>query len=270
MNAKSLRMTKMNNDLMLVPRSDLELLVEPAGHKERISIRRHEAMFKWRALLAAPAAHADEDSERAKFEATRNPHTVRRNEVGDYVVAPTQDAWSGWLARAALAAPVQSEQEPVGWQFYSRFDDEWRNPMDDVAGHRERMEAAGYQTRDVYAAPVQSEQEPEAWAEAIAEGVQDADADRTRPLQDVKSKWAVRAAPVRAVMLNRPRKVPCGNSFIYDYSVVADAPVPAVRMPDADTLAEIIRRVDGNHSLGAGALAEKVIEEVSRLNGERP
>lgn len=113
MNAKSLRMTKMNNDLMLVPRSDLELLVEPAGHKERISIRRHEAMFKWRALLAAPAAHADEDSERAKFEATRNPHTVRRNEVGDYVVAPTQDAWSGWLARAALAAPVQSEQEPV-------------------------------------------------------------------------------------------------------------------------------------------------------------
>ena len=30
-------------------------------------------------------------------------------------------------------------------------------------------------------------------------------------------------------------------------------------LPDVDELAQIIRRVDGNHSLGAGALAEAII-----------
>lgn len=34
----------------------------------------------------------------------------------------------------------------------------------------------------------------------------------------------------------------------------------AVKLPDVDQLAQIIRQVDGNHSLGAGALAEKIFE----------
>lgn len=34
---------------------------------------------------------------------------------------------------------------------------------------------------------------------------------------------------------------------------------PAVSVPDVDWLAETIRRVDGDHKLGAGALAEKII-----------
>ena len=36
------------------------------------------------------------------------------------------------------------------------------------------------------------------------------------------------------------------------------------QLPDVDTLSNIIRKVDGNHSLGAGALAEAILQE---LNG---
>lgn len=41
-------------------------------------------------------------------------------------------------------------------------------------------------------------------------------------------------------------------------------------MPDVDELAQIIRKVDGSHTLGAGSLAEAIIEEVARLNGVKP
>lgn len=37
----------------LVPDADMAILTEPAAKKERISIRRHEVQFKWRAVLAA-------------------------------------------------------------------------------------------------------------------------------------------------------------------------------------------------------------------------
>lgn len=39
-----------------------------------------------------------------------------------------------------------------------------------------------------------------------------------------------------------------------------------VVLPDVDVLAQIIRAVDGNHSLGAGALAERIIDKVKELN----
>ena len=42
--------------MVSVPRIDAELMAEPAAPKERISIRRHEAMFRTRGLLAKPAA----------------------------------------------------------------------------------------------------------------------------------------------------------------------------------------------------------------------
>ena len=44
----------------------------------------------------------------------------------------------------------------------------------------------------------------------------------------------------------------------------------AVFMPDVDELAQIIRKVDGSHNLGAGSLAEAILEEVARLNGLKP
>ncbi|WP_110947066.1 hypothetical protein [Pseudomonas bohemica] len=43
-------------------------------------------------------------------------------------------------------------------------------------------------------------------------------------------------------------------------------PQRPVVLPDVDKLAEIIRRVDGSHSLGAGSLAEKILDEFARLN----
>lgn len=45
---------------------------------------------------------------------------------------------------------------------------------------------------------------------------------------------------------------------------------PALVMPSVDELAQIIRKVDGSHTLGAGSLADAIIEEVSRLNGVKP
>lgn len=42
--------------MVSVPRADVEIMAEPASHKERISIRRHEAMFRTRGLLSQPAA----------------------------------------------------------------------------------------------------------------------------------------------------------------------------------------------------------------------
>ena len=44
----------------------------------------------------------------------------------------------------------------------------------------------------------------------------------------------------------------------------------AVVMPDVDELAQIIRKVDSSHTLGAGSLAEAILEEVARLNGVKP
>ena len=49
-------------------------------------------------------------------------------------------------------------------------------------------------------------------------------------------------------------------------TMVESAPV-AVVMPDVDDLAQIIRKVDDSHTLGAGSLAEAILEEVARLNG---
>ena len=50
-----------------------------------------------------------------------------------------------------------------------------------------------------------------------------------------------------------------------------DAPKGApVAMPDVDTLAQIIRRVDGSNSLGAGALAEAILAALTPPSTERP
>lgn len=44
----------------------------------------------------------------------------------------------------------------------------------------------------------------------------------------------------------------------------------AVVMPEVDELAQIIRKIDSSHNLGAGSLAEAILEEVARLNGVTP
>jgi hypothetical protein len=48
-----------------------------------------------------------------------------------------------------------------------------------------------------------------------------------------------------------------------------DQPVSS-GLPDVDVLAQIIRKVDGSNSLGAGALAESILSEISHLNGVKP
>lgn len=54
-------------------------------------------------------------------------------------------------------------------------------------------------------------------------------------------------------------------------AIYVELPAPvAVVMPNVDELAKIIRKVDGSHTLGAGSLAEAILEEVARLNGVKP
>lgn len=40
-------------------------------------------------------------------------------------------------------------------------------------------------------------------------------------------------------------------------------------MSDVDAVAQIIRRVDGDHTMGAGALAEAILPEVTKLIADR-
>lgn len=121
----------MNNDLMLVPRELLKRLYVyadmPADEFGEIA-----------ALLAAPAVQAvDEDAERAAFEAWHTKHyfpevwdgrlhlipgyfdrydkqtyerCVGYVPAGEYVREEHRKDFALWLARAALAAPVQKDQ----------------------------------------------------------------------------------------------------------------------------------------------------------------
>lgn len=80
------------------------------------------AILEWN-RRAAPAAQAvDEEAERPEFEKQllmhRHDANLRRMEDGHYVGALAYIGFKLWKARAALAAPVQSEQEPFRW--YSR------------------------------------------------------------------------------------------------------------------------------------------------------
>jgi hypothetical protein len=77
-------------------------------------------------------------------------------------VPPTGIAFSKAKAALAaceqtLAAPVQPEQEPCGWQFYQN--DRWNNGME-TNNHRENTEDAGIPTRNVYPAAQPAQQEP--------------------------------------------------------------------------------------------------------------
>ena len=61
-------------------------------------------------------------------------------------------------------------------------------------------------------------------------------------------------------------QMPVGEHLLY-----AEQPAPvAVMMPDVDDLSQIIRKVDGSHNLGDGALAEAILAEISRLSGVKP
>jgi hypothetical protein len=95
------------------------------------------------------------------------------------------------------------------------------------------------------AAPVVERQEPvmKLEAERLWEG------DGEYSVSFCKSGW-----------LDECRKA--GGTFF----LFASPPAPVAVMPDVDALAQIIRQVDGDHSLGAGALAERIIDKVKELN----
>ena len=59
------------------------------------------------------------------------------------------------------------------------------------------------------------------------------------------------------------------GAFSKQASQPLQEPVVVV-MPNVDELAQIIRKVDGSHTLGAGALAEAILGEVAKLNRVKP
>ena len=67
------------------------------------------------------------------------------------------------------------------------------------------------------------------------------------------------------VVLDPAKPFPPDGTLLY-----AEQPAPISVMPDVDELAQIIRKVDGSRNLGAGSLAEAILEEVARLNGLKP
>lgn len=143
----------MNNDLMLVSRELLQLAYRNAiGGAANLTTEEFlRVQRELKALLAAPTAQAVDDKEFKRLIAKFDDLDI--------------DDYQGWANEAfdaisaALAEPAQSEQEPVGWQFYQ--DGKWWNGDDRIKDHRVNTEAAGYQTRDVYAAPVRAVRLPE-------------------------------------------------------------------------------------------------------------
>ncbi len=126
--------------------------------------------------------------------------------------------------------------EPVAWQFYQ--DGKWWNGDDRIKDHRKNTENSGYKTRELY-----SEQPEPA-------------ADHTQ-CEECKG-WGYHENHHEG---GGTECGECGGS--------GNASV-AVFMPDVDELAQIIRKVNGSHTLGAGSLAEAILEEVARLNGVKP
>ncbi len=196
----------MNNDLMLVPRSDLELLVEPAGHKERISTRRHEAMLKWRALLVAPAAQAvDEDLRTAAMTARDVLRRILTSKGAGVHYAAANNACH--QISAALAAPVQSADERI---------DQLSQIIRDLNSERDELGAECGRLRAKLSAPVQSEQETCGTCDGDKIAVIGWNADAH---ENIEGPCPDCAAPVRAVRLP-PRREPVGGRPGGGYSFI--------------------------------------------------
>ena len=141
--------------------------------------------------------------------------------------------------RSILSKPAARQQgEPVAWQFYQ--DGKWWNGDDRIKDHRKNTENSGYKTRELYA------EQPEPAA------------DHTQ-CEECKG-WGYHENH------HDGGGTECGECGGSGNATVA----VAVVMPDVDELAQIIRKVDSSHTLGAGSLAEAILEEVARLNGVKP
>lgn len=69
--------------------------------------------------------------------------------------------------------------------------------------------------------------------------------------------------PYEIQTFERSREVSFNPDRRPQSSIVRDVKVTQLNaLPGVDALAQIIRKVDGGHSLGAGALAEAILEEL--------
>ena len=65
----------------------------------------------------------------------------------------------------------------------------------------------------------------------------------------------------------RPSNIP-ESSYIPLYALPGAQPAPSA--PDVDALAQFIREIDGKHQLGAGALAERIVEWLAAVPEAKP
>ena len=65
----------------------------------------------------------------------------------------------------------------------------------------------------------------------------------------------------------RPSNIP-ESSYIPLYALPGAQPAPSA--PDVDALAQFIREIDGKHQLGAGALAERIVEWLAAAPEVKP
>lgn len=95
-----------------------------------------------------------------------------------------------------------------------------------------------------------------------------------QPAWEIQMPWELASVPLGLVYLERKAVAQRGDMTgsahylgmkIEPLYVEQAAPV-AVSIPDVDELAQIIRKVDGSHALGAGSLAEAILEELAKLN----
>lgn len=113
----------------------------------------------------------------------------------------------------------------------------------------------------------------ERFALALSEKLAAAERKRGVSTEWAKSDWMdeCREQLARHIEEGDPLDVAAYCAFLWHHgepTSSASAPhtdiAPAYALPSVDALAQVIRTVDGNHSLGAGALAEKIVEHIAR------
>lgn len=125
-------MTDTQKGTLSVSREDLAILIEAAGKKERISIRRHEVMFKLRAILAQPIvdrppatghaipqwlrdqfSHIEDHAREWRGERT---FTEMRTKVQAYFEMQREQSESAPCAKSQGGAQPAEQDEPVACQ----------------------------------------------------------------------------------------------------------------------------------------------------------
>ena len=193
------------------------------------------------------------------------------------------DGWRGKCERLEAKVAEMEQQEPVEWQARTRptwNDGTWGQWSKCSEGHAQDIKKTPllhdwlYEARALYALPGAQPAPGAPWV-SLAERMPNPDKhDRVLIYTEGYDFGGEQVFDVKAEALNECRYIdpdeqpetckaashwmPHPRNVIFDYAARYAQPAPSV--PDVDALAQFIREIDGAHQLGAGVLAERIVE----------